>query len=72
MHASQRDAAWRRLGEHAHCYKRQSVYAGFHDAICAAIAARNGEEAQSQMQRHLGDVQHYIHQHAFPEPSTAK
>jgi DNA-binding FadR family transcriptional regulator len=72
MHASQRDAAWRRLGEHAHCYKRQSVYAGFHDAIYAAIAARNGEEAQSQMQRHLGDVQHYIHQHAFPAPSTAK
>jgi DNA-binding FadR family transcriptional regulator len=66
MRASQRDVGWRRLGENAHCYKRQSVYADFHDAIAAAIAARNGPEACAQMQRHLRDVQQYIHEQAFP------
>jgi DNA-binding FadR family transcriptional regulator len=66
IRASQRDVAWRRLGENSHCYKRQSVYAGFHEAIAAAIAARNGQEAYSQMLRHLGDVQQYIHEQAFP------
>jgi DNA-binding FadR family transcriptional regulator len=66
MRASQRDVGWRRLGENAHCYKRQSVYATFHDAIAGAIAARNGQEAFAQMQRHLGDVQQYIHEQAFP------
>jgi DNA-binding FadR family transcriptional regulator len=66
MRASQRDVAWRRLGENAHCYKRQSVYATFHEAIAAAIAARNGQDAYAQMQRHLGDVQQYIHEQAFP------
>jgi DNA-binding FadR family transcriptional regulator len=66
MRASQRDVGWRRLGENAHCYKRQNVYATFHEAIAAAIAARNGQEAYAQMQRHLGDVQQYIHEQAFP------
>lgn len=66
MRASQRDSGWRRLSENAHCYKRQSVYANFHEAIAAAIAARNGQEAYAQMQRHLGDVQQYIHEQAFP------
>jgi len=66
MRASQRDVGWRRLGENAHCYKRQSVYANFHESIAAAIAARNGQEAYLQMQRHLGDVQQYIHEQAFP------
>jgi len=66
MRASQRDAGWRRLGEHAHCFKRQSVYADFHEAIAAAIAARNGQEAYVQMQRHLCDVQQYVHDQAFP------
>src|SRR5579862_6112362 len=66
MGASQRDVAWRRLGENGHCYKRQSVYAGFHKSIAAAIAARNGQEAYNQMQRHLGDVRQYIHELAFP------
>ena len=33
LHASQRDVGWRRLGENAHCYKRQSVYAGYHQEI---------------------------------------
>jgi DNA-binding FadR family transcriptional regulator len=66
MRASQRDVGWRRLGENAHCYKRQSVYATFHEAIAAAIAARSGQEAYAQMQRHLGDVQQYIHEQAFP------
>src|SRR6202041_3276125 len=66
MRASQRDLGWRRLGENAHCYKRQSVYAPFHESIAAAIAARNGQEAYLQMQRHLGDVQQYIHEQAYP------
>ncbi len=66
MRVSQRDVGWRRLGENSHCYKRQSVYASFHESIAAAIAARNGQEAYLQMQRHLSDVQQYIHEQAFP------
>jgi DNA-binding FadR family transcriptional regulator len=66
MRASQRDVGWRRLGENARCYKRQSVYADFHDSIAAAIASRNGPEACAQMQRHLRDVQQYIQEQAFP------
>ncbi len=66
MRITQRDAGWRRLGENSHCYKRQSVYANFHESIAGAIAARNGQEAYLQMQRHLGDVQQYIHEQAFP------
>jgi DNA-binding FadR family transcriptional regulator len=66
LHASQRDAAWRRLGENARCFKRQSVYADFHQEISSAIAARQGEKAQELMQRHLSDVQRYIYEHAFP------
>ncbi len=65
MRARQRDGGWRRLGENAHCFKRQSVYATFHDSIAAAIAARNGPEAYAQMQRHLGDVEQYIHEQSF-------
>jgi DNA-binding FadR family transcriptional regulator len=71
MRASQRDLAWRRLGENGHCYKRQSVYAGFHQAIAAAIAARNGQEAYNQMQRHLGDVRQHIHELAFPPSASS-
>ncbi|MDQ7247615.1 FadR/GntR family transcriptional regulator [Dongia sedimenti] len=66
LYASQRDPAWRRLGENAHCFKRQSVYADFHQDISAAIAARQGEKAENLMQRHLSDVQRYIYEHAFP------
>jgi DNA-binding FadR family transcriptional regulator len=66
MRASQRDLGWRRLGENASCYKRQSLYADFHEAIAAAIAARNGPEAYAQMQRHLGDVRLFILEQAFP------
>ena len=72
MSAQQRDAGWRRLGEHGHCFKRQAVYAGFHEAIAAAIAARNGQEAYAQMLRHLGDVQQYIYEQAFPRSETAQ
>ena len=72
MRASQRDVGWRRLGENAHCYKRQSVYANFHESIAAAIAARNGQEAYLQMQRHLGDVQQYIHEQAFPRTDATQ
>jgi DNA-binding FadR family transcriptional regulator len=70
MRATQRDAGWRRLGEHAHCYKRQSVYADFHESIAAAIASRNGQEAYAQMQKHLCDVQQYVHEQAFPRSDT--
>jgi DNA-binding FadR family transcriptional regulator len=66
LHASQRDVGWRRLGENAHCYKRQSVYADFHRDISAAIAARQGDRAQELMHRHLSDVQQHIYRHAFP------
>jgi DNA-binding FadR family transcriptional regulator len=66
LNASQRDAAWRRLSENAHCFKRQSVYADFHQEISQAIAARQGERAQELMQRHLSDVQRYIYERAFP------
>ena len=72
MRASQRDLGWKRLGENAHCYKRQSVYATFHESIAAAIAARNGQEAYAQMQRHLGDVQQYIHEQAFPRSEATQ
>ena len=72
MSAQQRDAGWRRLGEHAHCFKRQAVYAGFHESIAAAIAARNGQEAYAQMLRHLGDVQQYIYEQAFPRSETSQ
>jgi DNA-binding FadR family transcriptional regulator len=72
LHASQRDVGWRRLGENAHCYKRQSVYAGFHEEISAAIAERKGDQAQELMQQHLSDVQRYIYQHAFPGVGTAQ
>lgn len=70
LHASQRDLGWRRLGENAHCYKRQSVYADFHQEISAAIAARQGERAQELMQKHLSDVQRYIYEHAFPSAAA--
>jgi len=72
LHASQRDSGWRRLGENAHCYKRQSVYAGFHEEISAAIAERKGDRAQELMQQHLCEVQRYIYQHAFPGVGTAQ
>jgi DNA-binding FadR family transcriptional regulator len=72
MRASQRDVGWRRLGENAHCYKRQTVYADFHDAIAAAITARNGHEAFAQMQRHLSDVRQYIQEQAFPPPDATQ
>lgn len=62
---SRRDAGWQRLGENAHCYKRQSVHAGFHGEIAEAIAARDGERAHNAMFRHLSDVQQHIYRHAF-------
>jgi DNA-binding FadR family transcriptional regulator len=71
LSASRRDASWRRLGENAHCYKRQSVYARFHADIATAIAARDGERAQQLMYEHLSDVQRHIYTHAFPAaPAT--
>jgi DNA-binding FadR family transcriptional regulator len=69
LHASQRDAGWRRLGENANCYKRQSVHADFHREISAAIAARKGDRAQEVMYQHLSDIQRHIYQHAFPVSS---
>ncbi|MFO0846883.1 MAG: FCD domain-containing protein [Dongiaceae bacterium] len=72
LHAAQRDAGWRRLGENASCYKRQALYAGFHEEIAQAIAARQGERAQELMAQHLGDVQRHVHQHAFPVAGAAQ
>lgn len=66
MHASQRDAGWRRLGENANCYKRQSVHADFHREISEAIAARKGDRAQEVMHQHLSDIQRHIYQQTFP------
>jgi len=66
LNASQRDIGWRRLGENAHCYKRQSVYADYHKEISAAIAMRDGDRAQEAMHQHLSDVQRYIYERAFP------
>jgi DNA-binding FadR family transcriptional regulator len=66
LQSSQRNIGWQRLGENANCYKRQSVYADFHRDIAAAIAARQGDQAQELMHQHLSDVQRYIFQHAFP------
>ncbi len=71
IHAGQRDQGWRRLGENAHCFKRQSVYADFHAEISSAIAARQGDKAQELMHRHLSDVQRYINEHAFPNAAAA-
>lgn len=62
---SRQDAGWQRLGENAHCYKRQGVHAGFHGEIAEAIAARDGERAHNAMFRHLSDVQQHIYRHAF-------
>lgn len=72
LHAGQRDAGWRRLGENANCYKRQSVHADFHREICDAIAARKGDRAQDLMQQHLSDIQRHIYQHAFPISGDAE
>lgn len=65
MSATKKDAGWRRLGENGNCFKRQSVHAGFHGEIAAAIAARDGERAQDLMHRHLSDVQSHILNQAF-------
>lgn len=66
LSASRRDAAWRRLGENAHCFKRQTVHSASHQEIYEAIAARNSERAFECMQRHLSDVQRHINTYAFP------
>lgn len=67
-----RDAAWRRLGENAHCYKRQAVHAAFHRRIAEAIAARDGEAAYGAMQDHLSDIQQHIFRHSFPQRQAAE
>lgn len=66
LSASRRDAAWRRLGENAHCFKRQSVHTASHQEIFEAISARNSEKAFDCMHRHLSDVQRHIYTYAFP------
>jgi len=66
LSASRRDASWRRLGENAHCFKRQSVHSASHQEIYEAIASRNSERAFECMQRHLSDVQRHVNTYAFP------
>lgn len=65
--ASRNDVAWRRLGENAHCYKRQADYAEYHRDIAQAIAARDGARAEKLMYDHLSDVQRHIYRHMFPQ-----
>jgi DNA-binding FadR family transcriptional regulator len=72
LSASRNDAAWRRLGENAHCYKRQAVYAKFHREIAKAIAGRDGATAERLMYDHLSDVQQHINRHAFPMKAVAE
>jgi len=61
-----------RLVESAHCFTRQSVYADFHDAIVAAIEARDGARAERTMYTHLRDVQQNILARAFPDSAPAE
>lgn len=61
-----RDPACERLAESGHCFKRQAVYAGFHDSIVGAITSRDGERAEKIMYSHLMDVQQNILARAFP------
>jgi DNA-binding FadR family transcriptional regulator len=72
LSASRNDAAWRRLGENAHCYKRQAVYAEFHREIAKAIGARDGATAEKLMYDHLSDVQQHVNRHAFPMKTAAE
>jgi len=67
LSASRDDAAWQKLGENAHCYKRQADYAEYHRDIAEAIAARNGARAEKLMYDHLSDVQRHIYRHMFPQ-----
>ncbi|MEO1193762.1 MAG: FCD domain-containing protein [Pseudomonadota bacterium] len=67
-----RDQAWRRLGETAHCYKRQSVHVSFHRRVADAIAARDGEAAFAAMQAHLSDIQEHIFRHTFPQQPSGE
>ncbi len=69
---SRKDPAWRRLGENAHCYKRQSVHVSFHRRIADAIAARDGETAFTLMQAHLSDIQQHIFRHTFPQQAESQ
>jgi DNA-binding FadR family transcriptional regulator len=71
LSASRNDAAWRRLGENAHCYKRQAVYADFHREIAAAVGVRDGAKAEKLMYDHLSDVQQHIYRHVFPMKTKA-
>ena len=64
-----RGLACERLGESAHCYKRQAVHADFHGEIVGAIAGRDGERAEQIMYAHLRDVQQSILSRAFPAAS---
>lgn len=67
LSASRDDASWRRLGENAHCYKRQADYAEYHRDIAEAIATRDSARAGKLMYDHLSDVQRHIYQHMFPQ-----
>ena len=60
------------LGESAHCFKRQAVYADFHAEIVEAITARAGPRAERAMHNHLQDVQENILRRAFPAPALAE
>ena len=61
-----RDEALARFGENGHCFKRQSVHVGFHEAIVDAVAARDSEGAERLMREHLCDVHQSLLVDAMP------
>ena len=60
------------LGESAHCFKRQAVYADFHAEIVEAITTRDGTWAKRAMHNHLQDVQENILRRAFSASALAE
>ncbi|MEZ5666535.1 MAG: FCD domain-containing protein [Alphaproteobacteria bacterium] len=67
-----REEAMARFGESGHCFKRQSAHAAFHEAIVAAIAARDGARAEQLMHEHLSDVHQSLFADALPTGYRAR
>ena len=68
---SRGDAGWQRLSENGRCFRKQAVYAENHEAVAAAITARDGERAAQLMHEHLRGVQGHIFQHSFALTQSA-
>ena len=67
-----RDAALERFRENGRCFKRQSVHAGFHERIAAAIARRDGDAAAREMYEHLRDVHSSLFVENLPVSSIGR